>query len=431
LQLPGMFLIRQIFPRPVVGDIPLRIKRELERIRFNEKICSGDSVAITAGSRGIANMPLILKSLIGELKSIGAHPFIIPAMGSHGGATAEGQRAVLEDYGITERNVGAPIRSSMDVLKVGQLPDGSPVYIDKLAAEADGIVVLNRIKPHTDFVGRIGSGLMKMMAIGLGKRKGAELYHRVFFKYGFEKTVRWAAREVLRNCKVKFGIGIIENAYEETADIVALLPEEIEEKEEELFAKAKELSGRLPFEDLDVLIIDKMGKDISGTGMDTNVIGRMMQNFEPEPEKPDILRIVVLDLTDRSHGNAVGMGLADFTTARLVGKIDRRATYTNSIISLGPQKSRIPVYLDTDKEAIEAAFATVGIREPRECRAVHIRSTLHLHLVEISEPLLEEAKSREDLKIISGPEPLRFDEGGNLISRLAVLDTESHSDLRG
>ena len=425
MQLPNMFLIRQIFPRPVVGDIPFRIKEELGRIRFERRINPGDSIAITAGSRGIANMPLIIKSLVGELKSIGAHPFIIPAMGSHGGATAEGQKAVLEDYGITEENIGAPIRSSMDVLKVGQLPDGSPVYIDKLAAEADGIVVLNRIKPHTDFVGRIGSGLMKMMAIGLGKKKGAELYHRTFFKYGFEKTIRWAAREVLRNCKVKFGIGIIENAYEETADIVALLPEEIEESEEKLFAKAKELSGKLPFEDLDVLIVDKMGKDISGTGMDTNVIGRMMQNFEPEPEKPDILRIVVLDLTDRSHGNAVGMGLADFTTARLVGKIDRRATYTNSIISLGPQKSRIPVYLDTDKEAIEAAFATVGIREPRECRAVHIRSTLHLHLVEISEPLLEEAKGREDLRIISGPEPLKFDENGNLISKLAMLDSGS------
>ncbi|HID57477.1 TPA: DUF2088 domain-containing protein [Candidatus Poribacteria bacterium] len=431
MQLPGMFLTRQIFPRPVVRDIPLRIRRELKRIGFNERIGSGDSIAITVGSRGIANMPLILKSLVAELKSIGAHPFILPAMGSHGGATAEGQKAVLEDYGITERSIGVPIRSSMDVLKVGHLPDGSPVYLDKLAAEADGIVVLNRIKPHTDFVGRIGSGLMKMMAIGLGKKRGAELYHRLFFKHGFEKTIRWAAREVLRRCKVKFGIGIIENAYEETADIVALPPEEIEEGEEKLFAKAKELSGRLPFEDLDVLIVDKMGKDISGTGMDTNVIGRMMQNFEPEPEKPDILRIVVLDLTDRSHGNAVGMGLADFTTARLVSKIDRKATYTNSITSLGPQKSRIPLYLDTDREAIEAAFATVGIREPKECRAVHIRSTLHLHLIEISESLLEEAEEREDLEIISGPEPLRFDEGGNLISRLAMLDVESHGDLRG
>jgi hypothetical protein len=418
-----MVLVRQIFPRPRVENIPDKVREELERIDIRERVNPGESIALTAGSRGITGIALILKSLVDELKSIGAQPFIVPAMGSHGGATAEGQRRVLARYGVTESGVGAPIRSSMDVVKVGDLPDGSPVYVDKFAAEADGIVVVNRIKPHTDFAGRIGSGLMKMMAIGLGKRKGAALYHKLTFKHGFENTIRWAAREVLRSCDIRFGLGIIENAYEETAHIVAILPEELERREEELLVEAKRLAGRLPFDELDVLIVDEMGKDISGTGMDTNVIGRMMQNFEPEPEKPEILRIVVLDLTEKSHGNAVGMGLADFTTARLVSKIDRKATYTNSLTSLGPQKSRIPVYFDTDKEAIEAAFLTVGIREPHECMAVHIKSTLHLDLVEISEPLLEKAERREDLEVISEPKPLRFDEDGNLISRLTM---ESH-----
>ncbi|RKY00332.1 hypothetical protein DRP77_11640 [Candidatus Poribacteria bacterium] len=416
-----MALVRQRFPRPRVEDPARAVKEELGRIGVERIVKPGERIALTAGSRGIARIDVIMRALVDELKKLGAEPFIVPAMGSHGGATAEGQRRVIERYGITEERVGAPIISSMEVVQVGELSDGSPVYMDRHAAEADGVVVVNRIKPHTDFVGRIGSGLMKMITIGLGKKEGATLCHKLFFKYGFENVIRWVAREVLKTGKIKFGLAIVENAYKEVARIEAVLPEELERREEELFAEAKKLAGKLPFDELDVLIVDKLGKDISGTGMDTNVIGRMMQNFEPEPERPFILRIVVLDLTEKTEGNAVGIGLADFTTARLVRKMDRKATYTNSLTSLGPQKSRIPLYFDTDREAIEAAFATVGIREPEECRAVHIKSTLHLEYVEISEPLLDEARGRDDLEILSDPEPLRFDEEGNLISRFDLM----------
>jgi hypothetical protein len=412
--LPRVVRVRQKFDAPVVGDIPEEVKLELAQLSLPELINPGDTVAVAVGSRGIANIDIVVKAIVSNLKQIGAKPYIIPAMGSHGGATAEGQMDVLRHYGITEGFVEAPVLATMEVVQLGEIEDGLPVLIGKDAYEADHIVMLNRIKSHTDFTGVIESGLMKMIAIGLGKQKGANLYHRAFFRYGFEHVIRAVSRIVLSSGKAAFGVGLVENAYGQTARIKAMRADELEMIEQKLLSEAKKLSGKLPFDELDLLIVDKMGKNISGTGMDTKVIGRLMQNFEPEPEKPAILRILVRDLTEESNGNACGIGLADFTTTKLVEKIDRSATYMNSITSLGPQKVRIPVYYDTDKEAIEKALETVGLTKPADCRVVRIESTLHLGEAEISESLLSTVQTKSDLKIIGELSEMEFDENGNL-----------------
>ena len=414
MSLPKMVRVQQKFNAQAVSDIPGAVGTELEKLNLQSLVKPHDTVAITAGSRGVANLAIVVKSVVGELKKIGAKPFIVPAMGSHGGATAEGQREVIRHYGITEESVGAPVISSMDVLQIGETTDGLPVLVSKDAYEADHMVILNRVKSHTDFGGPVESGLMKMLAIGLGKREGANLYHRAFFQTSFYHVITTVGRIVLSTGKVAFGLGLLENAYGQTAKIAAMRAPDLEVTEEKLLIEVKELAGRLPFDELDLLIVDKMGKNISGTGMDTKVIGRMMQNFEPEPEKPAILRILVLDLTEESNGNACGIGFADFTTTRLVNKIDRPATYMNSVTALGPQKSRIPFYYDTDREAIATALETVGLTKPKDCRVVRIESTLHLSEVRISSALLEEAKSRPDLEIIGELSEMEFDENGNL-----------------
>lgn len=415
MALPGMIRVKQHFDAPVVADLPAAITAELDRINAASIVSKGDSVAVTGGSRGVANIGVAVKAIVGYLKRIGAKPFVVPAMGSHGGATPEGQRSVLEHYGITEEMVGAPIRATMDVAEIGRTADGLPVFLDRYAAEADHIVPLNRIKAHTDFGGSIESGLMKMMVIGLGKQKGANMYHRAFFHYGFEHVITTVGSLMLGTGKIAFGVGLIENAHEQTAKVAAMRANELIRTERELLIESKSLMGRLPFDTLDLLIVDWMGKNISGTGMDTNVIGRMMQNFEPEPEKPAILRIFVRDLTDASDGNATGVGLADFTTTRLVEKIDRHAMYMNGITALGPQKSKIPFYYDTDREAIEVALNTIGLTPPEGAKMVRIENTLRLTEVDISEALLEDAKLRSDLEVIGKLKSFEFDTSGNLL----------------
>ena len=423
--LPRMVKVRQNFDALVVEDIPETVKLELAKLHLPKSINAGETVAIAAGSRGIANIDTVVKAIVSNLKLIGAKPYIIPAMGSHGGATAEGQIDVLRHYGITEETVGAPVLATMEVVQIGETEDGLPVLIGKDAYESDHIVMLNRIKSHTDFSGVIESGLMKMLAIGLGKQKGANMYHRAFFRYGFEHVIRTVSQVVLSSGKITFGVGLIENAYGQTARIAAMLADELEITEQKLLVEAKNFSGSLPFDELDLLIVDKMGKNISGTGMDTKIIGRLMQNFEPEPQKPAILRIFVRDLTEESNGNACGIGLADFTTTRLVEKIDRPATYMNSITALGPQKVRTPVYYDTDREAIENALDTVGLTKPKDCRVVRIESTLHLGEVEISESLLPAAQTKADLEIIGELKEMEFDKYGNL--RTFDLHTYTHA----
>ncbi|MYF98820.1 hypothetical protein F4212_06735 [Candidatus Poribacteria bacterium] len=426
MALPKMTRVRQHFDAPVLTDLPAAIHEELDQINVASIVRPGDTVAITAGSRGVANVATAVKETVEYLKGIDAKPFVVPAMGSHGGATADGQRTVLEHYGITEDTVGAPVKATMDVVELGSLQqagaDDLPVFMDRFAAEADHVVPLNRIKAHTDFNGSIESGLMKMMVIGLGKQEGANFYHRAFFQYGFEHVITAAGSFILDSGKIAFGLGLIENAHEDTAKAVAMTADNLLQTERQLLVKAKSMMGKLPFDELDLLIVDWSGKNISGTGMDTNVIGRMMQNFEPEPLKPAILRIFVRDLTEESDGNATGIGLADFTTTRLVDKIDRHATYMNGITALGPQKSKIPFYYDTDKEVIEVALDTIGLTKPENARVIRIESTLRLTELDISEALLEDAQLHSSLEIMGETLPFEFDTTGNLLP----FSTETH-----
>ena len=409
-----MFHIRQVFDAPKVLDIEAALLRELESMRIGSLLKEGARIAITAGSRGVANIDLILRCLVRILKENSAKPFLVPTMGSHGGGTSEGQVEVLKSFNITEKSIGAPIISSMDVVEIGKSRFGFPVMVDRHAAEADGIIVLNRIKPHTEFEGPIESGLMKMMAIGMGKHRGCLEVHKQTVNFGYREVIPEIAGVILENLPVLFGIGIVENIYDETAIIRAVPSSRFLTEEKKLLAEAKRLMARLPFDKVDVLIIDKMGKNISGTGMDTNVIGRIMFIGEKEPEHPKITRVVVLDLTGASHGNAVGIGLADYATERLASKVDHAVTAINCITAMTPEKGRIPIVLKTDKEAVEAALNTIGAVEPDKARVIHIKNTLEIGELEVSATFMKEVEKREELKLIEKLGPLAFDSEGGL-----------------
>jgi len=414
MKFPKMYHIRQILDAPKVGNIEETIRRELKSLPTDTLIRPGARIAITAGSRGIGNIDRILKELVLVLKENGAEPFLIPAMGSHGGGTADGQLEVLESLNITEASVGAPVLSSMEVIEIGKSSYGFPIMVDKHAVEADGIIVVNRIKPHTEFEGRIESGLMKMMAIGMGKHRGCLEVHKQTIHYGYRDVIPDIGGAILQKLPVLFGVGIVENLYDETAIIRAIPPARFFEDEAELLVEAKRLMAKLPFDKMDVLIVDEMGKNISGTGMDTNVVGRIMFIGEKEPVEPKITRIVVLDMTEESHGNAIGIGLADYTTQSVLGKIDNKATTINAIAAMSPEKGRIPMALETDKEALEAALTTIGSVDSREATIVHIKNTLELAELDISEALLEELDGREDLQLVEELGPLSFGEQGKL-----------------
>ena len=412
--LPRMYRIRQTFERPIVKEIGQTVQSELRRLSLEKRVKPGQRVAITAGSRGVANMAAILKATVDHLKSLGARPFIFPAMGSHGGATAEGQVALLAHYQITESEMGVPILASMETVEIGRTEDGVPVFIDKHASEADHIVVVNRIKPHTKFKAPIESGLMKMMAIGMGKQKGADYYHKAALHYTFFKMIVDAGREVLKKAPVLCGLGILENGYDETAKIVALRPEEIETEEQNLLTEAKRMMPRLPFHEIDLLIVDEIGKDISGVGIDPNVTGRNRDLLGVFPHPTNVKRIFVRDLTENSNGNATGIGLVDITTQRLVNKIDYRATYMNAITGISLEKAAVPMHFATDQEAIEVALGSIGLTPPEKSRIVRIKNTLHLDEVEVSEVYGQEVRQRPDLEILEGPNPMIFDGDGNL-----------------
>lgn len=412
---PKMVRIKQKFDTiPAIVDIESEVKKQLYKSGIISSIKSGENVAITAGSRGIANMNRIIRAIVIELKRNGALPCIVPAMGSHGNAVAEGQIEVLRHYNITEELMGCPIKSSMETVQLGENVDGVPVYLDKNAYSADKIIVVNRIKQHTDFSGKIESGLVKMMAIGLGKRDGASTYHKASLKYGFERVLLGVAEKVLSTGKIAFGFGIIENQYDQTAILYAMTSDKLIKTEESLQEEAKKLAARLPFDELDVLIVDEIGKDISGLGMDTKVIGRMMQTGEEDLKKPKITRIVALDLTAHTMGNAAGIGLADFTTKRLVNKIDFGPTYMNFITSMGPQKVRIPIYFDNDIKVLNGVFDTIGLVKAEDSRVVRIKNTLKLDEVDISESLLCEAEKRHDLEIVGESREIEFDDNDNI-----------------
>ena len=428
MDFPNMYRLRQAFDRTSVADIPGTVKDELKKLALEKRVRPGQRIALTGGSRGVANIALILKAVVEYLKSLGARPFIFPAMGSHGGAEAEGQTAVLAHYGVTEEFTGAPILSSMETVEISRTPDGVPVFIDRNASEADGIIVINRIKPHTKFKAPIESGLMKMMAIGMGKQKGAEYYHKAALQYTFPKIIVDAGREVLNKAPVLCGLGLVENGYDETALIAALSPEELEEREKELLALAKRMMPRLPFNEIDLLIIDEMGKDISGMGIDSNVTGRNRDTLGVFPHPVQATRVFVRDLTPSSEGNATGIGLADLTTRRLVDKIDRLTTYMNCITGISLEKAAIPMYFETDRECIRVALGSIGLIPAEKSRIVRIKNTLHLDEVEVSEIYGEEIAGRPDLEILEGPRPMSFDAEGNLTA-LAVHGPARKGDI--
>jgi len=409
-----MIRVRQTFPRPRVADIPAAVRQALGAAALRVK--SGDTVAVGAGSRGIANIDAIVGATVRWLKELGARPFVFPAMGSHGGGTAEGQLSVLEHYGITETTMGCPVRATMDVVQVGEAL-GLPVWLDGLAAEADWIGIVNRVKPHTDFKGSIESGLFKMMTIGLGKHRGAIQYHRANIHHGYETVITSVGREMLAKARIGFGVGIVENGYDETAHVEAFQPEDLEAGERRLLKSAREWMARLPFSPIDVLVVEEMGKNISGSGMDTNVIGRPSNPHEPFPNDPKILWIVTLDLTDESYGNAVGIGNADFTTRRLVEKIDMKPTLINAITACAPGGAKVPATFETDREAVETALSCIGLTPPSSARVIRIKNTLMLGEIEVSEAYAAELARRPDLTPLGDAAPLPFDAAGRLITR--------------
>jgi hypothetical protein len=411
---PKMIRVRQTFPRPRVADIPVAVREALGSAALRVK--SGDTVAVGAGSRGLANIDVIVGATVRWLKELGARPFVFPAMGSHGGGTAEGQLSVLEHYGITETTMGCPVRATMDVVQVGEAL-GLPVWLDGLAAEADWIGIVNRVKPHTDFKGSIESGLFKMMTIGLGKHRGAIQYHRANIHHGYETVITSVGREMLAKARIGFGVGIVENGYDETAHVEAFRPEDLEAGERRLLKSAREWMARLPFSPIDVLVVEEMGKNISGSGMDTNVIGRPSNPHEPFPNDPKILWIVTLDLTDESYGNAVGIGNADFTTRRLVEKIDMKPTLINAITACAPGGAKVPATFETDREAVETALSCIGLTPPEKARVIRIKNTLMLGEIEVSEAYAAELARRPDLTPVGDAAPLPFDAAGRLITR--------------
>ncbi|MFA0783555.1 MAG: hypothetical protein YYHSYBAR_001946 [Candidatus Fervidibacter sacchari] len=381
-----------------VDDVIAETKRQLEQIGLGRKL-KGKRIAITAGSRGIARIAEIIKGVVEFVREKGGEPFVFPAMGSHGGATAEGQVAILRDYGITEDFVGAPILATMEVERIGET-DGIPVYADKFAANADGIIVVNRIKHHTDFSGPHESGLLKMMAVGMGKRHGADVAH-TYKAWSLRNYIPKMAREMLKRLPILAGLAILENGYHQVAKLVALKPNEIETGDRELLRFWKRIRPKIPFNHLDVLIVERMGKDISGTGMDTKVIGRLMITGENELKHPMPRVIVVLDLTDESHGNAAGLGLADITTKRLIDKINWHDTHINVFTSGFIERDRIPVVAENDRQALEWALEIAKVRDPEKARIVRIRDTNTLGVLYISQGLWEEAARNPRIKFVN------------------------------
>ena len=409
---PPLFHVEQRFESPTCTDIQGEVTAQLSALRVADRIQKGDSVAITGGSRGIANIAAVVKAIANYFRGLSAAPFIVPAMGSHGGGTADGQRKVLESYGITETYCGCPIRSSMETVVIGEADEGFPIYFDRHAHAADHVVVCNRIKPHTNFAGSVQSGLMKMMMIGLGKKDGASLYHRAIHDHGFPRIIRSVAPQVVANANILCGVAIVEGGNHETAKLEAVLPMDFESRETELLELARDWMPKLPFRAIDVLVVDQIGKNISGTGMDTNVIAR--KHTETWDGAPDIKRIVVRGLTEQSHGNAAGIGFADFCLSRVVETMDHDATILNCLTALDVTGARIPVHYPSDKETIGSALSTLGLTPAAEARLVRIPDTGSLSSFWCSGAFLEEVTENPNLEQTSDLRPMSFNGQGML-----------------
>lgn len=412
---PQIFRLRQVFRAPQIEDVAAEVHAQLAALELAERVRPGQTVAITASSRGIAQIDRILRAAVDHLKQLGAKPFIVPAMGSHGGGTAEGQRAVIESYGVTDQAMGCPIRSGTETVVVCQTAEGFPVHFDRNAFEADHVLVCNRIKPHTRFVGDIESGLMKMMLIGLGKCAGAQVYHRAIEDYSFGQIIRSVAGKVLHKCRILAGLAIVENAYDRIARIEAVRPQQFESREKELLVLSRQWMPRLPFDHVDLLLIDEIGKDISGTGMDTNVIGRKFNDHAAvDGELPRVKRIALRKLTPASHGNAVGWGIAEFCRSQLLREANIEATRLNAVVAGHIPAAMPPLDYETDREILDVALFNIGLTEPPQARVLWIANTLMLAEVECSATYLDEARRRDDLEILTPLRDLPLDGRGNL-----------------
>jgi Lactate racemase N-terminal domain len=417
---PKMLAMEQSYPPSKKLDFPTLLAAQFSRQKLREEIKPGMRIALGVGSRGIANLKEIVKATLGVLIEAGARPFIVPAMGSHGGATAEGQIEVLAGYGVTAESMGVPIEASMEVKKIGSAFDGLDVVVSVPALQADGIVVLNRVKPHTDFRGTLGSGIQKMLVIGFGKQIGANNAHRAAAHLGYEVVLREFARNILAAVPVFCGIALVEDQHHQTAEIEVLRPENIVSGENRLFKKAESLLARLPFDEIDLLIIDRIGKDISGSGMDTNVVGRDIAGYlsslhSDSPVKPRVSRIFVRDITPASNGNGVGIGMADFTTARLVKALNLKYTYMNALTSLGLLPAKIPIYFDNDREAIQAALDSLSSPNPETLRVVRIADTLNLERFQASPACADALNGHSGVTKVKTAHNMEFDAESNLL----------------
>jgi hypothetical protein len=412
IPIPKLVKVRQVFDKTCLADVAGVTRNELQRTAIEQRIRPGMSIAITAGSRGVDNIAAIIKEIASLIKEKGAFPFVIPAMGSHGGSTAEGQTAILREYNVTEDNIGCPIKATMETTQIGTMKDdGAPILIDRYAAVADGIVVVNRIKPHTAFRGTYESGLMKMMTIGLGKQAGAEVCHRAGI-LNLGKNVERFAFGILENANILFGVGTIENAFDKTVIVKALTKEEIPAEEPKLLAKAKSLMGRIKFDQVDVLVVDEIGKNISGEGMDPNIAGRwIVPNVKGGIESKIV---AVLDLTDETLGNSVGLGMADVCSRRAMEKVITDNTYPNSLTSTVTSLCKIPMYFDNHAYTIKAAIKMAWAVKPENVTLIRIKNTMELENIYISENLMKSALQDPTLEIVSKPQHVSFDENGDL-----------------
>jgi Lactate racemase N-terminal domain len=412
--------MEQSFPASRNLNFAALLEHQFTETGLRQQIKPGMTIALGVGSRGITNLKAIVEAALAVLINAGARPFIVPAMGSHGGATAEGQLEMLAGYGVTSESMGVPIESSMEVKKIGTALDGLDVVFSAPALSADGVVVLNRVKPHTDFRGTLGSGIQKMLVIGFGKQVGAGNAHRAAAHLGYEPVLRGFANTILGAAPIFCGIALVEDQHHQTAEIAVIRPENIVREEARLFQKAESLLARLPFADVDLLIIDRMGKDISGSGMDTNVIGRditgYISSLHPDgPVTPRVSRIFVRDLTPASNGNGIGIGMADFTTARLVKALNLQYTYMNALTSLGLLPAKIPISFESDREGIEAALSSLAAEDRADLRVVRIADTLNVERFQASEACVPAVNGRPGITTAGTAREMEFDGAGNLL----------------
>ncbi len=414
MEYPRFGIIRQIFPQHPEPDPAAWLDEELRRTGLLEPVQPGQRVLITAGSRGIESKPAVLAALTERIKAKGGRPMIFPAMGSHGGARAAGQVDVLAHLGVTEKSVGAPIYTGWESVQIGRADTGVAVFVDRAAAEADHIVLVNRIKEHTDYIGTTESGLIKIAVIGLGRQPLAEVMHRQAINIGYQKSIHSLARVLLERLNILGGIALLEDHHNRLRRLEAVPAAELFVREPKLLAESQRFKPKLPFSDLDLLIVDEIGKEISGTGADTKVVGRIMNRFEAECAEPKIKRLVILDLSAGTYGNAIGVGLADYTTRNLVDKMDVEATAVNCITGSRPELGRVPIALGSDREAVEAALNTLGLWTPETIRAAWIANTKRLDRLAVSAALIEAVRQRDEIEIEGELFDLPFNDRGDL-----------------